>query len=57
MSGAIQMLASNPTDVIIDINGYYAAPSNPLSNTAIGLGALASYASAEPPSRSPRLSS
>src|SRR5580693_9471680 len=25
-SGAIQMLASNPTDVIIDINGYYAVP-------------------------------
>src|SRR5580698_10779769 len=27
-SAAIQMFASNVTDVIIDINGYYAAPSD-----------------------------
>ena len=40
--GAIQMLAGNITDVIIDINGYYAAPTDGNSNTAIGLGALVS---------------
>jgi hypothetical protein len=38
--GAIQLLASNPTDVVIDINGYYASPSDPTSNTAVGTGAL-----------------
>jgi Chaperone of endosialidase len=41
-SGAIQMLASNPTDVIIDINGYYASPTDLNSNTAIGTGTLGS---------------
>ena len=40
--GAIQMVAGNPTDVIIDINGYYAAPTDLAANTAIGTGALAS---------------
>jgi hypothetical protein len=39
-AGAIQMLASNPTDVIIDINGYYVAPTDGSFNTAIGGGAL-----------------
>jgi hypothetical protein len=39
--GAIQMLASGPTDVIIDINGYYAPPSDMAGNTAVGTGALA----------------
>jgi hypothetical protein len=39
-SGAIQMLASNTTDVIIDINGYYATPSDSNNNTGIGLGTL-----------------
>ncbi len=39
-SGAIQMIASNITDVIIDINGYYAVPSDLSLNTAIGFGAL-----------------
>jgi Chaperone of endosialidase len=39
-SGAIQMLASNPTDVIIDINGYYAAPTDGLGNTGVGAGTL-----------------
>ncbi len=43
-SGAIQMLASNPTDVIIDINGYYAAPTDVGGNTAVGTGALGSLA-------------
>jgi hypothetical protein len=42
-SGAIQMVAGNPTDVIVDINGYYAAPSdlNFLSDTGVGYGVLA----------------
>ena len=39
-SGAIQMLASNNTDVIIDINGYYVAPTDGGFNTSIGAGAL-----------------
>jgi len=38
--GAIQMVAGNITDVIIDINGYYAAPSDLSGNTAVGTGAL-----------------
>ena len=41
-AGAIQMLAGNITDVIIDINGYYAAPTDGNQNTAIGAGALTS---------------
>ena len=41
-SGAIQIVAGNPTDVIIDINGYYAAPTDLNNNTAVGAGALAS---------------
>jgi len=39
--GAIDLFAADATDVVIDINGYYAAlyvPSN--SNTAVGSGAL-----------------
>jgi len=43
--GAIQMLAGNVTDVIIDINGYYAAPSDSNENTAIGTGTLSSNTS------------
>jgi trimeric autotransporter adhesin len=41
-AGAIQMLASNPTDVILDINGYYASPTDANGNTGIGPGALQS---------------
>jgi hypothetical protein len=41
-NGAIQMVAGNSTDVIIDINGYYAVPSDSQGNTGIGFGALAS---------------
>jgi hypothetical protein len=44
-AGAIQMLSSDPTDVIIDINGYYGAPSDSGSNTAIGAGTLAANTS------------
>jgi|SRR5579863_2849472 len=44
-NGAIQMVAGNPTDVIVDINGYYAAPTDANQNTAIGTGTLASNTS------------
>ena len=50
-NGSIDVYASNPTDIVIDINGYYAPlGSLPLGampgnfNTALGLGALASNA-------------
>ncbi len=39
-AGAIQMVAGNITDVIVDIDGYYAAPTDGVSNTAIGAGTL-----------------
>ena len=39
-NGAIQILASDPTNVIIDINGYYAVPTDAYGNTALGLDAL-----------------
>ena len=47
--GSIDVYASNPTDMVMDINGYYASTSSvPLGsiagiqNTALGLGALQS---------------
>jgi len=40
--GSVDVYASNPTDLIIDINGYYATPGDLLGNTALGIGALAS---------------
>jgi hypothetical protein len=40
-SGSIDVYASNPTDIVIDINGYYAPLGGlPGFNTAIGEGAL-----------------
>jgi hypothetical protein len=39
-SGSVDLYASSATDVVIDINGYYAAPSDLAGNTAIGTGAL-----------------
>jgi hypothetical protein len=39
-AGAIQVVAGNPTDLIIDINGYYASPTDGSGNTGIGAGAL-----------------
>jgi hypothetical protein len=39
-NGSIDLFASGPTDVVIDINGYYAAFSGPANNTALGSGAL-----------------
>jgi hypothetical protein len=43
-SGGVSVYSSGPatTDVIIDMNGFYAAPTDANSNTAVGLGALAS---------------
>jgi len=43
-SGSINVFASNNTDIVIDINGYYAAQSGTTLNsfnTGFGLGALA----------------
>jgi hypothetical protein len=40
-SGSINVYASNVTDLVIDINGYYAAPTDLNGNTAIGAGTLA----------------
>ena len=39
--GSVDVFASDPTDLIIDINGYYAAPGDMQSNVALGTGALA----------------
>jgi hypothetical protein len=39
--GDVDAYATNPTDLIIDINGYYAPPTDiQLINTALGFGAL-----------------
>ena len=43
-SGSVDVYASDNTNVIIDINGYYAAPTDASADTAIGTGALASNA-------------
>src|ERR1017187_2562937 len=40
-SGSIDVFASNATDLVIDINGYYASLTDWLGNTALGTGALA----------------
>ena len=40
--GSVDVFASDPTELIIDINGYYAAPGDPNGNFALGFGALAS---------------
>lgn len=41
-TGAIQIYNSGPsaTDVVIDMNGYFTAPTDGSSNTAVGLGSL-----------------
>jgi hypothetical protein len=41
LSGSVNVVVRFPTDVVIDINGYYAAPSDSGGNTALGSGALA----------------
>jgi hypothetical protein len=38
--GSVNVVANATTDVVIDINGYYAAPSDGLGDTALGTGAL-----------------
>jgi len=43
--GSVDVYASSATDLIIDINGYYAAPGDLNGNTALGDGALASNTS------------
>jgi len=39
--GTVNVVSNNPTNVVIDINGYYAAPTNSQGNTALGTLALA----------------
>jgi hypothetical protein len=39
-NGSVDVYASANTDLVIDINGYYAAPSDLSGNTALGTGAL-----------------
>ncbi len=43
-TGAIQIYNSGPsaTDVVIDMNGYFTAPTDGSSNTAVGIGTLES---------------
>jgi hypothetical protein len=38
--GSVNVVANATTDVVIDINGYYAAPSSSLGNTALGIFSL-----------------
>jgi hypothetical protein len=40
-NGSVDIFASANTDLVIDINGYYAAPSDLNGNTALGVGTLA----------------
>src|SRR5580658_4101757 len=40
--GSVNVVANNTTDVVIDINGYYAAPSDVKGDTALGADALSS---------------
>jgi hypothetical protein len=40
--GSVNVVANSPTDVVVDINGYYAAPTDASDDTALGSGALAS---------------
>jgi Chaperone of endosialidase len=39
--GSIYVYSSQAADIVIDINGYYAAPTGQGSNTALGTGSLA----------------
>jgi hypothetical protein len=40
--GSVNVVANLPTNVVIDINGYYAAPTDLESNTSLGSGAMGS---------------
>jgi hypothetical protein len=44
-NGSVDVYANANTDLVIDINGYYAAPGDLQGNTALGAGALASNVS------------
>jgi hypothetical protein len=39
--GSVDVYATNSTDLVIDVNGYYAPISDSSANTALGVGALA----------------
>jgi hypothetical protein len=39
-NGSVNVVANATTDVVIDINGYYAAPTDPQGDTALGTAAL-----------------
>jgi len=41
--GSINIFAHDPTHVIVDINGYYLPAADLVSNTELGVGALASF--------------
>jgi hypothetical protein len=41
-NGSVNVYANADTDLVIDINGYYAAPGDLQGNTALGAGAFAS---------------
>lgn len=41
VNGSVDIYANNATDIVIDINGYYASITNANANTALGTGALA----------------
>src|SRR5580704_16824730 len=38
--GSVNVVANATTEVVIDINGYYAAPTDPQGDTALGVAAL-----------------
>ena len=40
-NGSVDVYASNATDLVIDINGYYAPINDAFGNTALGVGTLA----------------
>jgi hypothetical protein len=39
--GSVNLVVDFPTNVVVDINGYYSAPTNAGADTALGSGALA----------------
>jgi hypothetical protein len=44
-NGSIDVFASNSTDLVIDLNGYYVSQTDAAENTAIGVSALTSITS------------
>jgi len=39
-NGSVNLAANFPTDVVVDVNGYYSAPTDSGADTALGAGAL-----------------